>query len=46
MSSELEDDDPPFVVSTSKYEDFMPLTSLLWGEETLTTNNYVEASTS
>jgi hypothetical protein len=46
MSSELEDDDPPFVATTLKDEDFMPITSLLWGEETLITNNDVEASTS
>ena len=46
MSSESEDDDPPFVATTSQDEDFMPITSLLWGEETLLTNNDVEASTS
>ena len=46
MSSELEDDDPPFIVVTSPDEDSMPLTSLLLGEETPTANNNVEASTS
>ena len=46
MSRKSEDDDPSFVVSTLQDEYYVPLTSLLWGEETLTTNNDVEASTS
>lgn len=32
MSSELEDDDPPMIATTSQDEDFVPLTSLHWGE--------------
>ena len=46
MSSKIEDDDPPFVVATSQDEDFILLTSLLWGEETPNANNDIETSTS
>ena len=46
MSSELEDDDPSIIAITSQDEEFVPLTSLLWGEEIPATNNDEEASTS
>lgn len=46
MFSELEDDDPPFSTTILQEEDFMPPTSLLWGEEPMVTHNYVEAYTS
>lgn len=46
ISSELEDDDSLFVAATSQDEEFIPITSLLLGEETFTTNNDDEASTS
>ena len=46
MSSELKDDDPPIIASTSQVEDFIHLTSFLCGEEIPTTNNDEEASTS
>ena len=34
------------IATTSQDEEFVPLTSLLWGEEILATNNNEEASTS
>jgi hypothetical protein len=46
MSSESEDDDPPFIATTFLDEDFMPINSLLWGEEALITSNDAETSTS
>ena len=46
MSSESEDDDPLVISTTSQDEDFVPLTSILWREEILTTNNDEEVSTS
>ncbi len=46
MFSDSKEDDPPFVATTLQDEDFMPLTSLLWGKESIINHNYVEASTS
>ena len=46
ISSDSEDDDPPFVATTLQDEDFVPTISLLLGEDTPNTTNDVEASTS
>ena len=46
ISSDSEDDESPTMVITSHGPDFVPTTSLLWGDDTPNITNDAKASTS